>query len=460
MRATRIILVLVWGAATIVLGALSFYLWMENRELSENLKSIPSVTMEYANRESGFFSTDLQPAYEGFLGERESLKSEKKDFIEADLDAMTITLYEGGEASSTFPIVSKGREGSWWETPSGLYSALTKETNHFSSIGHVWMPWSIQFYGNFFIHGWPYYEGGEPVPESYSGGCIRLESEDAEKIFAFSERNMPILVLDRESKPLLREALRAADPALPVPEISAEAAFAADLESGEVFLNKRAEDALPVASLTKLMTATVAGELIYLERSVQISADMLRDEIQSYDLREGQWYKTFDLLYPLLTRSSNGAARALAGFFGETYFVRQMNRKADTLGMYKTHFVDPAGVEGGNVSSLADMARLARYIAEKRQFIFDITKGEIFKAFGIPGVSLDKNFNEFHEDGNLIGMKNGESSTARQTLLGVWSMQAPDGQEHTVLIGVLGSKDRRADTEAIRDWLSHAFSLE
>ena len=455
----HVVLFALLGAVVIILGAFLYSFWMENKELAKLLEG-PRVTFERMGDESGFLTYDAQPSYEGFLEKREELISEKAGFIEADLDKMTITLYEEGVASTTVPIVSKGREGSWWETPSGVYRALTREKNHFSSIGHVWMPWSIQFYGNFFIHGWPYYESGEPVPVSYSGGCIRLDTEDAEKVFEFSSRGMPILILDQESKPIFREAITSNGKDVSPPIITADAALIADLDSGEVFLNKRGGEALPIASLAKLMTATVAGELIYLERSVRISQNMLRDEVQSYPLETGKWYRAFDLLYPLLTQSSNGAARALAGFFGEEYFVYQMNKKAETLTMDSTKFVDPAGVEGANESSLFDLAKLAKYIVDKRQFVFDITRGDTFRAFGEPNISIQENYNEFHEDENLLGMKNGESSTAGQTLLGVWHMATPENRERNIFISILGSENRFADTQALKNWLKDSFLLQ
>ena len=69
----------------------------------------------------------------------------------ADLDRMTVTLYEDNVASSTFPILSKGKPGTPWETPPGAYAIQTKEPQHFSTIASVWLPWSMQFYGNFFV---------------------------------------------------------------------------------------------------------------------------------------------------------------------------------------------------------------------------------------------------------------------------------------------------------------------
>jgi hypothetical protein len=120
--------------------------------------------------------------------------------IAADLSEMKLYLFEDGHATITVPILSKGKRGSRWETPTGLYKIQTKEENHFSSLGAVYMPKSMQFFGNFFIHGWPYYPDGTPVPEGYSGGCIRLSTEDATRVYDFASRETPLFIWeDREA---------------------------------------------------------------------------------------------------------------------------------------------------------------------------------------------------------------------------------------------------------------------
>ena len=58
--------------------------------------------------------------------------SSKSDFIEADLSAMMLRVYHKGTIVKEAPILSKGREGSWWETPAGLYKVEAKKENHFS----------------------------------------------------------------------------------------------------------------------------------------------------------------------------------------------------------------------------------------------------------------------------------------------------------------------------------------
>lgn len=105
------------------------------------------------------------------------------DFVYADLKAMRIKYFDNGKVIWQKPIASIRNYGSKFDTPTGEFKALTKEKNHFSTYGKVWMPYSVQFHGDFYIHGWPYYPDGKPVAQGYSGGCIRLATADMEELF-------------------------------------------------------------------------------------------------------------------------------------------------------------------------------------------------------------------------------------------------------------------------------------
>lgn len=457
-------------AALIIVGALFFGLLLRLSEENDKLSAIvvdqaqnPKVIYKTIPLENSFLSEEklINNPYQNYSEAKNDLISRQRDFIEANLSTMTITFYKSGETQKIFPILTKGKEGSWWETPTGLYSVMNMENNHLSSIGHVWMPWSIQFYGNFFIHGWPYYEDGTPVAKTYSGGCIRLSSESAKEIFTFVKKGMPILVYDKKlTVPEYNTWTSVSVNNVSAPAIYATAALIADLDTGEVLLNKNSESVLPIASLVKLMTSVVASELIYLDRSVQISSAMLSTSpIQSYPLIVGERYNAFDLLYPLLMQSSNGSAEALASFVGDTNFVSQMNAKAKTIQMNDTIFADPAGVSDGNTSSLKDLAKLAKYISDKRAFLWNVTLGNAKIVFGNGELSEIKNFNEFAGEPNLIGMKNGETRIAKQTILTVWKFKDKDNNERHILIGVLGSEDRKMDVQTLLGWFKANFGV-
>ena len=115
-------------------------------------------------------------------------------FVFVDLDEMQLTLIKDGDAIKAYKVLSIRKIGSKFDTPTGEFAALTKEVKHFSTIGHVWMPYSVQFHGNFFIHGWPYYPGGEDVPKGYSGGCVRMDTEDMKEIYDFIKVGMKIVI--------------------------------------------------------------------------------------------------------------------------------------------------------------------------------------------------------------------------------------------------------------------------
>lgn len=456
-RALKIIVV---GALVLFLGAYLFQLSIENQELAARPALQPVIYQQIQASDTFLNGASNGAQQESFTKERERLIKNGERFITVDLDVMQIKLYEGETISDTVPVLSKGRDGSWWETPTGSYSVLAKEANHFSSIGKVWMPWSIQFYGNFFVHGWPYYDDGTPVSKEYSGGCIRLSSDDAKRVYEFVNRNTPILIVDKEDKPALYRALVSSGDIGAPPTLSARAALVAELEGGEVLLNKDADIALPIASLTKLMTSVVASELIYLERSVTIKSNMLTASVQSFPLKVGDRYRAFDLLYPLLESSSNGSASALASLLGENYFVSEMNRKAVALGMKDSSFVDVSGIGEGNVSTARDLARFAQYILDKRHFLFEISKGELFNGFAAAPPEGLKPTNEFISEPALIGMKNGETRAANQTMLSVWSVEGDSGDMRAIVIVVLGSDDRAGDTRTLLNWLTATFEVQ
>lgn len=114
-------------------------------------------------------------------------------FIEFDLKAMRVRLFEDGAVVKEYPIAGKGNPRRS-PTRKGLFSIKTKEEKHFSGISRVWMPWSMQYSGNYYIHGWPYWPGGKPIKSKYSLGCIRLYLDNAQEIFSWSEVGIPVFI--------------------------------------------------------------------------------------------------------------------------------------------------------------------------------------------------------------------------------------------------------------------------
>jgi len=137
-----------------------------------------------------------------------------------------------------------------------------------------------------------------------------------------------------------------------------------DADSGEVILNKNSDAVVPIASITKLMTAMVTLDRgVDLQQSIVVSSEDI-DSIKGTRsrLRTGAMLTRDELLLLALMASENRAAHAL----GRTYpggldaFVAAMNAKAAALGMADSRFVDPTGLSSANVSSARDLVKLVR----------------------------------------------------------------------------------------------------
>ncbi len=375
--------------------------------------------------------------------------------VHADLAGMKIFLYENGEQVNEFPIVSKGKPGSFWETPTGEYRVLSRETTHFSSIGSVWMPYSIGFFGNFFIHGWPTYPSGEPVPEGFSGGCIRMNTDDAEKIYTFVAHQTPVIVTDVSGLTLVDRGyvdLRHQKP----PQVSAQAFLIADLDNQHVFLERDRETPRSIASVTKLMTGVISLEAINQEKEITITdADVAI--YGNGELKAGETYLAKDLLSPLMLPSSNDAAYAIARTLGIGHFVNLMNKKAEALHLAGTHFSDPSGLERENMSTPEDLLYLLRYVRDVRTPLLNLTRK--------PEVTFEtelekhtwKNVTWRKDDPRFIGGKIGYTDASGQTLVGLFRLQMSEFETRDIGVVVLGSQGAQQDVETLVSWVKANF---
>lgn len=144
--------------------------------------------------------------------------------------------------------------------------------------------------------------------------------------------------------------------------LGSASALVKDQETGRLFVQKKAETILPIASITKLMTAMVVLDArMNLEESVRIDqqdVDIIRHSHSR--LPVGTFLNRREALLLALMSSENRAAHALARTYpgGIARFVVAMNYKARLLGLAETHFLDPTGISTGNVSSARDLARM------------------------------------------------------------------------------------------------------
>jgi len=146
------------------------------------------------------------------------------------------------------------------------------------------------------------------------------------------------------------------------PRLRSAAVIVQDQNTDELLLSKKAEAVMPIASITKLMTA-----MVLLDSGVNMGMPITVSEADKDTLRYsrsrlpvGTRVSRMQALLIALMASENRAAHALARTYpgGKPAFVRAMNRKARSLGLAETSFEDPSGLSEGNVSSAVDLCRL------------------------------------------------------------------------------------------------------
>ena len=381
---------------------------------------------------------------------------EGKSFIEVNLGLMQLRVYKDGDLIKQVPILARGDPQGWGGSALGVYNVLSGYRSSYSGIAEVYIPFALHYYGKYWLHGEPYYPNGQKMISAVSGGCIRMHDNDAKDIYDLAEINMPVIVLDNER---IDHNFVAKDQ-FDFPKVSAKSYIVADLNSGFVFANKNHNEKLPLASLTKLMTAIVVAENIDLRRIIQVEPEMLKAYGDTDNIEVGKRFGVVELFYPLLIESSNDAAEVLSGFLGREKTIELMNKKAQNILMSDTRFIDPHGYEAGNISTAQDLFQLAKYITEARILLWNITKGEKETTFKQIEFDIEEfwNKNIFTEDENLIGGKTGFIEQSKNNAIFVFKFLAGE-QVKNVAIILMGSDDDKRDTQIIYKWLKDNYSL-
>jgi serine-type D-Ala-D-Ala carboxypeptidase (penicillin-binding protein 5/6) len=195
----------------------------------------------------------------------------------------------------------------------------------------------------------------------------------------------PAAVQQQKSKPVARTGtalapqapLRLLEGAAPLLEgrvhvhVAAPAAILVDAHTGRVLWSKRAHDRRKIASLTKIMTATLALRAVPWQSTITVDKRVTTVPLVKEGLRPGERVKAWKLFYALLLYSGNDDAAQLAiSSAGSIHaFLRQMNGEARTLGLRDTHYTTPSGViDEGNYSTPWDLAALTRYALRNPRF--------------------------------------------------------------------------------------------
>ena len=242
------------------------------------------------------------------------------------------------------------------------------------------------------------------------------------------------------------------------PSVSAKSAIVYDTSSSRFLYDKNTEMKLPIASLTKIITAVAVLENMSLDDIVTIAEDSMGVDGEKQDLYLGEKISIRNLLKLLLIESSNDAAYALANHAKKQGidFIGAMNIKAGALGMRDTVFNDPAGLNDSAYSTARDLVKLVEYSLVYQE-IWDISS----EKTAIVESSDERIKHSITSTNRLLGMikdiiggKTGFTDGALQCMILVTSIQGYPGKLVTI---VLGSQDRFGDTQKLIEWTRTAY---
>ncbi len=245
--------------------------------------------------------------------------------------------------------------------------------------------------------------------------------------------------------------------------LKSNAVLVVDEQTGEVLYAKNTSAVVPIASITKLMTAMVTLDAgLPMDEMVAITDD----DVDTYKgtrsrLPVGTQLSRADMLHLALMASENRAASSLGNSYpgGHAAFVAAMNAKAAELGMTDTRYVEPTGLSSDNVSSATDLAKLAAAAAKNYPEIRAYTTSASHEVEVRGRKVAFNNTNGLVRSGDWdIGVsKTGYIREAGRCLV----MQARAGARSViiVLLDSWGSFTRIADAARIRAWLEPGYSM-
>jgi D-alanyl-D-alanine endopeptidase (penicillin-binding protein 7) len=240
-------------------------------------------------------------------------------------------------------------------------------------------------------------------------------------------------------------------------DLRSAAVLVLDQETNEVLLSKNQNAVLPIASITKLMTALVVADAQQsLDEVLTITTEDVDTEKGSRSrLRLGAQLTRGEMLHLALMASENRAANALGRHYpgGLPAFVEAMNGKAQSLGMNSTHYVEPTGLSSRNQSNATDLALLVREASKNDMIRHLSTSLEAAVEVGSRAVQF-RNTNSLVRNSEWdIGLqKTGYITEAGRCL--VMQAQFAGRKLILVLLDSAGKYSRLGDAERIRHWLT------
>jgi D-alanyl-D-alanine endopeptidase (penicillin-binding protein 7) len=240
-------------------------------------------------------------------------------------------------------------------------------------------------------------------------------------------------------------------------ELKSSVALILDQDTNEVLFSKNSEAVLPIASLTKLMTAVVVSDAnLPLEEMITITQDDVDTEKGSSSrLSIGTQLTRGQMLHLALMSSENRAAHALGRYYpgGLEAFVAAMNHKTVELGMADTKYVEPTGLSSRNQSSARDLATLVK-AAHNYPLIRELSTSLEYE------VAVGQRHLQFRNTNGLVRnpeweislQKTGYITEAGRCL--VMQAKLAGRQLIMVFLDSAGKYSRIGDAERVRKWIN------
>ena len=288
-------------------------------------------------------------------------------------------------------------------------------------------------------------------PKAASQSAAKPAARKAVSTASATKRNVRRAAPARPSEGQLAGLHKVDDPL----DLRSSVALVVDQDTDEVLFQKNPNAVLPIASITKLMTAlvTVDAGLPLKEVLVVDKSDRTIDRVRSW-LTPGVRLTRGEALHLALMSSENHAAQMLGRTYpgGLAAFVAAMNAKAQMLGMHDSRFADPTGLNADNRSSPADLVRLV-----KASYEYDVIRD--YSVSTGAAVQIGRRLVQYGSTNGLthstdwdIGLqKTGFISAAGRCL--VMSAVVEGQRVVMVLLDSVGKYSRTGDAQRIKDWL-------
>ncbi len=232
--------------------------------------------------------------------------------------------------------------------------------------------------------------------------------------------------------------------------ITAKAYLVGDISSGKIYLEQKSQSVLPIASISKLMTAIVATNIFSSTTSITITKEDASLPTDGSNLYQDEKFSLGELLLPLLVSSSNVAAEAIASSVNVPAFLDLMMGYSSEMGMTSTSFADPSGLSEYNQSTASDVFVLSQYLYKYRPDILKITQTPYVDIATTTshGSHVFVSTHPFVSQTDFLGGKTGRTVAAGETMLTILNID-----NKPIAFIVLGSQTgtREHDTKLLVD---------